>query len=60
MRNKNDDKVSWLSIGMCIGASLGVVMGYSTDNMGPCLCVGLAVGIAVGLLIDRKNRKDGD
>jgi len=54
-------KEQYMSIGMCMGLSIGVALGSVFDNIPVWMCLGLSVGLSVGLLIDRmREKKSGD
>lgn len=46
-----------MSIGMCIGTSLGVIIGLFADNIPICICFGISIGLCVGLGIDSLIKK---
>ena len=56
-QKESDNQTSHISFGMCLGISLGVAIGASTDNLGLWLPLGISLGICFGSLIDAKNRK---
>ncbi|WP_165352243.1 hypothetical protein [Massilimicrobiota timonensis] len=47
-----------MSIGMCIGTSLGVIIGLFTDNIPICICFGISIGLCVGLGIGSLIKKN--
>lgn len=47
-----------MSIGMCIGTSLGVIIGLFTDNIPICICFGISIGSGLGLFIGAFIKKD--
>jgi len=49
--NKKQNNFTYMVIGMCLGAGIGVVM----DNVG----VGLAIGMCLGLAFDMWLKKKG-
>ena len=55
--NKPESDTHYLSLGMCIGISLGVAIGAATDNISTCMCIGLGLGMCIGALMDAQNRK---
>lgn len=56
-QKESDNQTSHISFGMCIGTSLGVAIGASTDNLGLWLPLGISLGICFGSLLDARNRK---
>ncbi len=47
-----------LSIGMCIGTSLGVIIGAFTDNIPICICFGISIGMCIGMGIGSLIKKN--
>lgn len=60
--NKKDEIETYMlegmSIGMCIGTSLGVIIGLFTDNIPICICFGISIGLCVGLGIGSLIKKN--
>ena len=56
-QKESDNQTSHISFGMCIGTSIGVAIGASTDNLGLWLPLGISLGICFGSLLDARNRK---
>ncbi len=48
-----------MSVGMCIGAGLGSVIGILTKNLTMCMCfgipIGMSLGVAIGSLLNSKK-----
>lgn len=57
-KNKNNKSTSGLAIGMCLGISVGTVIGASTHNMGLWMPVGMGVGMCLGLAFGHNNSGD--
>ena len=55
--NENDDeKTSYISLGICFGVSLGITVGgLLFDNMAMGISIGVGLGVAVGTLLDSKR-----
>jgi len=56
--NENEDeKVSYISLGICFGVSLGITVGgLLFDNMAMGISIGVGLGLAVGALLDSKRK----
>ena len=50
-------KLSWMTIYMCFGLSLGSAIGITMDKMSLGMCLGIAVGVALGSALDSSERK---
>lgn len=46
-----------MSIGMCIGTSLGVIIGLFTDNIPICICFGISLRLGMGSFIGASIKK---
>lgn len=54
---KERPDVAYLSIFMCIGLSLGLVLGASFNHQTLGMCSGLGIGTLLGILIDENERR---
>ena len=57
---KNENKIHYMPIGMCIGISVGMAIGAAFDNIGVGMCLGLSVGMSIGLIADRFCKGNSD
>ena len=59
MNKKKDSEnhAYYMPIGMCLGISIGTVIGVATDNMPIFMTTGMSIGLCIGALIDAQNRK---
>jgi len=53
---------AWMSIYMCLGMSVGMCFGVSSDNIAIGIGMGMAIGVALGLALDAddKNKRKRD
>ena len=56
-KKPNENQMTYLPIGMCLGISIGTAIGVVTDNLALGMCFGVSIGMCIGSLIDAKNRK---
>ena len=54
---KEKPRLSWMSIYMCFGLSLGLAVGVSMDQMSLGMCLGMGIGVALGAAMDSSERK---
>lgn len=52
--NTNNQIVLWLSIGIAIGTSLGIVF----DNISIGVALGISLGLVIGAVASHKNKKE--
>ena len=58
-KNKSDNNDgSYLSVGVCLGMSIGVALGVVMDNISMYLPIGMCVGMCIGILMDSKKKKE--
>ena len=59
-KNKPQNQTVYMPLLMCLGTSLGIVIGIFTDHVSICLALGASLGMCIGSLIDAmKRKKDG-
>ena len=46
------------SIGMCLGMSIGTVVGIFVDNVSICMCFGISIGLCIGMGVGFLIEKD--
>ena len=56
-KKNNEDNTKYMSIGMCMGISIGTAIGAAMDNIPVYMAVGLSLGMCIGSFIDAKNQK---
>ena len=59
-KEKNDDKIQYLPIGMCLGLSIGMAIGAAMDNISVGMCLGMGIGVCFGAALDAANRKKAE
>lgn len=62
MKNSSNsgNRQHFLPIYMCIGLSLGMVIGAAMDNIPIGMCIGLGVGVCLGSVLDARQKKESD
>lgn len=48
---------AFMSIYMCIGMSVGMCFGISSNNIAIGMCTGMPIGLCIGLLLDSADKK---
>ena len=61
MRKKiPDDQMQYMPIGMCLGLSIGVAIGAGMGIIPLGMCLGLSIGMCIGVAIDNANKAKQD
>lgn len=50
-------EVSWLSIYICFGLSIGLAFGTSMDNTSLGICLGMGIGMCIGAALDSSEKQ---
>ena len=56
-KKNNEDNTKYMSIGMCMGISIGTAIGAAMDNIPVYMAVGLSLGMCIGSFIDAKTKR---
>jgi len=57
-KTKNNNQ--YIPLGMCLGISIGTIIGVSTNKLAICMPIGLSIGMCIGSIIDATKRNDED
>lgn len=60
MKDKKDNDLAMaISLGLCFGSAIGILIGTLNDNLTLGLCYGPGIGVCIGVLINSMtNKKD--
>ncbi len=53
-----NNQTQFLPIYMCLGLSIGMVIGAAFNNISIGMCMGMGIGVAIGSALDAHNRKN--
>ncbi len=56
-QTKEKNKNNWLPIWMCLGLSIGTVIGAGLNNIPLWMSVGLSIGVCFGVAFSNKDNK---
>ncbi|MBR5469598.1 MAG: hypothetical protein IKU78_03940 [Paludibacteraceae bacterium] len=58
-KNSDENKVQYLPICMCLGLSVGMLIGNVVfDNISLGMCFGMGIGVFIGATLDAKNKNN--
>ena len=58
-KNSDENKVQYLPIFMCLGLSIGMLVGLAVfDNIALGMCLGMGIGVFIGATLDAKNKNN--